>query len=267
MNYVVGDIQGCYQGLKKLLKIIKFNPNQDTLWAVGDLVARGEDSLSTLELLYDLGSNFKTVLGNHDLHLLSIINGIKPVKPQDKLDPLLASNDIEQYANWLRQFPLATMINKHNLLTHAGLFPEWSFKKAIRLSTEIESKLQSNDYTDFLMKMYQNTPDTWDNTKKSSLRLTFSVNALTRMRYLNKRNQLDFKEKNSPLQTPSKFIPWYEINNPHMLPEQRIIFGHWASLNGRTNQPNKIALDTGYVWGGHLTCLCLETKKLIKIKE
>jgi bis(5'-nucleosyl)-tetraphosphatase (symmetrical) len=262
MNYVVGDIQGCFRALQALLRQINFDPAKDTLWSVGDLVARGEDSLSTLALLYDLGPNFKTVLGNHDLHLLSVANGVKKANPKDNLSSLLASPKLSIFVDWLRQFPLAQQLDKQTLICHAGLYPFWSFSKAICLSKEVENVLRSDNYVDFLSHMYAKQTSNWEKAKHSPYRLKFIVDAFTRMRYVDKNGHLDFSCKRAPSDAPKHLIPWYEMNNCKRLSNQRILFGHWASLVGNTGINNIVGLDTGFVWGGKLTCLCLETNQI-----
>lgn len=262
MNYVVGDIQGCFRALQALLRKINFDPAKDTLWSVGDLVARGEDSLSTLSLVYDLGPNFKTVLGNHDLHLLSVANGVKKANPKDNLAPLLASPKLSLFVDWLRQFPLAQQLDKQTLLCHAGLYPFWSLSKALNLSKEVENVLRSDNYVDFLSQMYNKQRGNWDKAKHSPSRLTFIVDAFTRMRYLDEKGHLDFTYKCAPSDAPKHLIPWYKINDCKRLPNQRILFGHWASLMGNTGINNVIGLDTGYVWGGKLSCLNVETHQM-----
>ena len=266
MNYIVGDIQGCYRGLKNLLKKIQFNQNSDILWSVGDLVARGEDSLSTLSLLYDLGEAFQAVLGNHDLHLLSVINQVKPANPKDKLISLLESPDLDRYEQWMRQFPLAQMVDEKTLISHAGLYPEWSFKKAIKLSSEVQNVLISDNYIDFLTRMYSKKMSNWEQVKHAPQRQKFIVDAFTRMRYLAGNKELEFSEKCAPQDARNDLIPWYKIKNTQIKPNQRIVFGHWASLMGNTANKQMIGLDTGYVWGGKLSCLCIETNKIVHVK-
>lgn len=265
MNYIVGDIQGCYLGLKALLKKVRFKPHRDQLWAVGDLVARGEDSLSTLQYLFELGDSFKSVLGNHDLHLLSIANGLKNPKPSDKLDALLNDKDINKYVDWLRTFPLARKIDSKTLLCHAGLYPQWSIDDALDLSLEVQNKLKRKDYPLFLKNMYSSQSRNWQDAKNSTDRQVFIVDAMTRMRYLSAPLELDFKEKNSPDHAPSHLFPWFAVKNPRLTKKQRIVFGHWASLCGQTKKSQFIGLDTGFVWGGQMSCLCAETNMLYHV--
>lgn len=264
MNYVIGDIQGCFGGLQKLLKKLKFEPKTDKLWAVGDLVARGPNSLETLRYLKSLGKSFDCVLGNHDLHLIAMAHGIGKPKPNDKLDELIAANDFSKLIEWLQTKPLALKIGKNHLVSHAGLYPAWSFKQAIAASDEVSTCLQSKHAKQFLKNMYGNEPNRWDQNLTGVERLRFMTNALTRMRYVQK-EQLEFKHKCHPSVSPKELSPWFDIKNKHLKKEQIVLFGHWASLLGETNKAKVIGLDTGYVWGKYLSAYCVETKKIIKI--
>ncbi|MFT5790273.1 MAG: bis(5'-nucleosyl)-tetraphosphatase (symmetrical), partial [Shewanella sp.] len=53
-NYFVGDVQGCFDELELVLNKVGFNPSTDCLWAVGDLIARGQGSLQTLQYFKSL---------------------------------------------------------------------------------------------------------------------------------------------------------------------------------------------------------------------
>ncbi|MDU0354223.1 metallophosphoesterase [Paraglaciecola aquimarina] len=128
-TYIVGDIQACLVGLQLLLKKVEFNPQHDRLIAVGDLIGRGPQALETLQYLQSLGDAFDTVLGNHDLHFIAIYAGIRKAKPNDKFDELLASPNIKHHIDWLRQKPLALLLDPNTLVCHAGLHPSWSLKK------------------------------------------------------------------------------------------------------------------------------------------
>ena len=265
-DYVVGDIQGCLRGLDTLLTHVGFNPQYDKLIAVGDLVARGEDSLGVLALCVSLGSSFTSVLGNHDLHLITTQAGLKDVKPSDNLSALLKSKKINQYIDWLRQFPLAYQYDEHTLISHAGLYPGWSFEQALQYSDEIQHVLQLPDFANQINKLYGNQPYSWHSQLTGKQRLRFIVNAFTRMRYVTGHGALDFNAKMQPNVAPDNIKPWFQQYNPYLSPQQRVIFGHWASLLGQTNHQQFIALDTGYVWGYKLTALNLCNNTRIEIK-
>lgn len=268
-TYVVGDIQGCYDGLRRLLDKVKFDDTNDTLLAVGDLVARGEDSLNTLRFLKSLGKNFHSVLGNHDLHLLSVVNGIRKSKKSDKLQPLLKASDLPELVDWLRRFPLAMKIDDRSVMIHAGLYPKWSIEQSISLSDEVSEVLKADNYADFLESMYGNTPDNWSENLEGAERLRFIVNACTRMRFVYDNGTLDFDNKSHPSavshSTSNTIMPWFERKNTQLSSEQRVVFGHWAALSGQTNSHQFIGLDTGYVWGQSMTLLNLDNSLQVAI--
>jgi bis(5'-nucleosyl)-tetraphosphatase (symmetrical) len=264
-TFVVGDIQGCYSGLQRLLEKAKFSADKDKLFAVGDLVARGEDSLSTLRFLKSLGSSFETVLGNHDLHLLAVANKIRKPKKADNLQPLLDAPDLKALLDWLRQFPLAKKINDNHTIVHAGLYPHWSTDTLVSLSDEVSKKLQSKHYTDFLKNMYGNTPVKWSDKLEGESRTRFIVNACTRMRFLHADTSLEFETKTHPGQASKSVVPWFKVDNLHLKAQEQVLFGHWAALNSETQDDRFVALDTGYVWGQEMTMLDVNTGKLIQV--
>ena len=266
-NYVVGDIQGCLSGLLLLLEKVSFDPQKDKLWAVGDLIARGNESLETLLFLQQLGDAFSSVLGNHDLHFLATHAGIKTPKKADRLEKLLKYEKVGELVDWLRQMPLAIRYDKHTLITHAGLYPQWSFKKAIKLSDEVSQQLQSDGYVEFLRSMYGNEPRRWKNTLTGEKRLRFVVNAMTRMRFLTDKDSLEFETKTSPKEASKALRPWFSVTNSHLSKQHKVIFGHWATLMGNTQSAQFIGLDTGYVWRNHLTLYDLDNGHMVSIKQ
>jgi bis(5'-nucleosyl)-tetraphosphatase (symmetrical) len=263
-TYIVGDIQGCFEGLGRLLMNVDFSPVNDRLIAVGDLIGRGTQPLQTLDYLHTLEDRFDTVLGNHDLHLLAIYAGIRKAKPDDNLDTLLSSSKLKTHINWLRRKPLALMADQDTLVTHAGLYPEWSVKKALKVSLEVSEQLQAKDWKKFLANMYGNQPSTWQKSLLGAERLRFIVNAMTRMRFIENKNknELDFNCKTSPDQAPDNLTPWFKVDNKKLGSNQKIVFGHWASLNGNTHLQQFCGLDTGYVWGQDMTLLDLSSDRL-----
>ncbi len=252
-EYFVGDIQGCYEELARLLDRVHFDPGQDTLWSCGDLVARGPDSLKVLRLFRQLGRAGRTVLGNHDLHLLAVGAGIKRAKPKDRQQALLAAPDLPELLQWLRQQPLLVEFPERRLLlSHAGLPPHWSLDTALRRAEAVSQTLQGEHYLEFIGQMYGEKPDE-DRPGAGPLeQQIYAVNALTRMRFLHPNGRLDFACKTGP-ESALGLIPWYRYPQHHLLASHRIVFGHWAALDGHCDHPNGRALDTGCCWGGNLT--------------
>lgn len=261
--YAVGDIQGCYEELQKLLARINFDPAQDQLWLVGDLVNRGPGSLEVLRLVRSLGDSAITVLGNHDLHLLAVAEGIGKLHNGDTLDSILNAPDRDGLLHWLRHQRLLHVADGH-VLVHAGLLPQWSVKQALTLAHEVESALRGNDYAVFLEKMYGNTPPGWKDGLHGYARLRVIVNAFTRLRICNARGEMEFKFKREVEEIPEGYLPWFEVAQRKSL-DATIIFGHWSAL-GLKVEPHLIALDTGCLWGGPMTAIRLQDRQLFQVE-
>ncbi len=267
-TYLVGDIQGCFQELQALLAQVAFDKNKDLLYVAGDLVARGPDSLATLRFIKSLNRSAKVVLGNHDLHLLAVYAGIKKVKKQDKLTELLASSDVHELMHWLAQQPLLQQISNDNAyMSHAGISPQWSLQEAIEQAENAHQKLSSKEKNHWLRSMYGEQPNDWYQARNSEDKFRYTINAFTRMRYCDENNHLEFEQKLSPnslpstnIQSKTKLFPWYELSN--VINKTTWVFGHWATLMGDCSHNNIYALDTGCVWGNHLTLLRWHDKKI-----
>jgi len=230
--YAIGDIQGCHQELLQLLDIIDFSPSRDKLWVAGDLVNRGPNSLATLETLIGFGSSAECVLGNHDLHLLATIVGVRAPNTKDTIQEILDAPNCEEITQWIRHQPLIRSDQQRNIsMVHAGIPPIWSLETAKLLASEVEFALQSKDWKLFLHNMYGNTPLVWDDALKGSDRLRTITNYLTRMRFCTAEGVLDLEDKSHRYSSREGFDAWFEFANP-MLPENHeIIFGHWAALS------------------------------------
>lgn len=268
-NYFVGDIQGCFKELQRLLIKVSFNSSKDTLWAVGDLVARGPGSLETLRFFESLGESGKVVLGNHDLHLMAVQGKVKRANPDDHLQALLNAPDCRKLIDWLRQQPLARFLPKHNLIMcHAGVPPQWDLATLKQESELVSEQLKQTDYLDSVIRiMYQNKPNAWQENLTGIERTIFCINALTRMRFLHPDASLDFDCKLPPSKTNAKKLtPWFEFASNLKAPYQ-IVFGHWAALMGKTPHTYLHALDTGCCWGEHLTLWHIETNEKITQKK
>ncbi|QDX96377.1 bis(5'-nucleosyl)-tetraphosphatase (symmetrical) [Pectobacterium carotovorum subsp. carotovorum] len=260
-TYLVGDVHGCLVELNALLAQVSFNPEQDTLWLTGDLVARGADSLHVLRFVRSLGSSVRMVLGNHDLHLLAVYAGISRNKPKDRLNELLTAPDADELINWLRRQPILQVDDDLKLvMAHAGITPQWDLPTALMCAREVESILSSDSYPLFLDAMYGDMPNHWSPELSGLARLRFSTNVFTRMRYCFSGGQLDMLCKEPPSQAPSLLKPWFELSS-QVAGEYAIAFGHWASLEGKGTPENIYALDTGCCWGGELTMLRWDDKR------
>ncbi|MCY4043546.1 MAG: symmetrical bis(5'-nucleosyl)-tetraphosphatase [Cellvibrionales bacterium] len=259
--YAVGDLQGCLTPLKSLLSEVHFNPKQDQLWCAGDVINRGPESLETLRFLYQLGDACQIVLGNHDLHLLAVAFGDARFKKGDTLKPILTAKDSKKLLGWLRQQPLIHHDHGYTMV-HAGIPACWSIEKAISLSKEVEDALKNNHLA-YLTHMYGNQPDRWDDSLTGLDRLRCITNYLTRMRYIDTQNTLDLTNKIQPALNTTDALPWFEYR-VKQFPDDKILFGHWASLNGECEWPNLFALDTGCVWGGCLTMMRLSDQAIFR---
>jgi len=271
-TYAVGDLQGCYKALKKLLKKVDFSPDKDKLWCVGDLVNRGSNSLETLRFLRDIDDSVSIVLGNHDLHFLAINEGCAPERTKDTLSKLLKSEDCDKLCDWLRKKPLVHLdcIDTKNgpedfLMVHAGVAPTWSIKKTLKLAAEVELALQGKDYRKFLKNMYGDHPNRWHDKLQGQSRLRTITNYLTRVRFCDELGNLKLDIKGGLCSTPKGFKPWYEYEN--ISNKAMILFGHWAAIEGKTGKSRVHALDTGYVWGRELTLMRLENYQRYSISK
>lgn len=257
-NYVIGDIQGCYDELQSLLGLIHFNKTTDRLWITGDLVNRGPKSLDVLRFFKTLGSQHQIVLGNHDLHLLAVSLGVAQPKPGDTLDAILGAPDREELLEWLRHCSLLKHDKALNcVMTHAGIPPMWGLAQAKSLALEVEAILHGDNPKVFFEHMYGNQPDLWRDDLAGFERLRCITNYLTRMRFCYADGRLDLNYKGEIAGKPTDLYPWFELPN-RMFINEKILFGHWAALNGKTGLSDVIALDTGCVWGNKLTALRLE---------
>ena len=260
-KYAVGDVQGCLDPLKALLAKVAFNPSRDTLISAGDLVNRGPQSLETLRYCMGLGSAFKMVLGNHDLHLLAIAEGIRAPSEQDTIQEVLEAPDREIIFSWLRSQPLLLSEGNYQIV-HAGIPHIWELEQAKSLADEVSDAIQSTQRKAFFDHMYGNHPDLWDNSITGSERLRTITNYLTRMRFCDPQGRLDLKTKDCTSQ-PEPYKPWFSYERTDERPIE-IIFGHWAALKGKPFKSPLFALDTGYVWGGSMRLMCLEDQQIFQ---
>ncbi|MEO6185184.1 MAG: symmetrical bis(5'-nucleosyl)-tetraphosphatase [Steroidobacteraceae bacterium] len=255
-RYAIGDIQGCYEPLRELLRRLRFTADRDELFLLGDLVNRGPQSLEVLRFLRALGGNVRTVLGNHDLHLLAAHHDPqRSFRPGDTLQAVLDAPDREQLMDWLIEQPLLIDDGLGNVLLHAGLVPDWSVQQAATLAGEAVAALRAQP-REFLAQMYGNQPDCWRDAHTAAERHRFTVNVLTRLRYCRADGTIDLKMKQAPRKQQDAWLPWFE-HPARRSADRRVIFGHWSTL-GYLQRRNLLALDTGCVWGGALTAVDMD---------
>jgi bis(5'-nucleosyl)-tetraphosphatase (symmetrical) len=265
-TYVIGDIQGCFQPLLRLLEVVNFQPHTDHLWLTGDLVNRGPDSLAVLRFLTRLPNKPTIVLGNHDLHLLAVYSGKATMCESDTLEEILLAPDAGELCHWLRCHPLVYLDLEYGYtLVHAGFPPQWTGLQAKQHAQEVEKILMGTQYQDLLAQMYGETPNFWDEKLAGAERLRFIINALTRIRFCSLNGTLNFS-KNTVVGLQSEGLyPWFEIPN-RANDKEKIIFGHWAALRGKANAENVFSLDTGCVWGQQLTAMRLEDQQIFAVQ-
>jgi bis(5'-nucleosyl)-tetraphosphatase (symmetrical) len=264
MNYLIGDVQGCCGALDRLLAKIDFSPSRDRLCVLGDLVNRGPESLETLRRLRGFGSSATCLLGNHDLNLLAVAQGVRKPHRGDTIAEILEAPDRSDWLDWLRHRRMAVF--EHGwLMVHAGVVPQWDLAQTLALAAEVEALLQGDGLADFLPQMYGDQPARWDDTLTGVPRWRFVINTLTRIRFVAADGTLDLVTKDGADAAPAGHTPWFEA------PQRRsagtpIAFGHWATL-GLISRPDLISLDTGCVWGRQLSAMRIDDgrRELIQV--
>lgn len=258
-DYAIGDIQGCYDALMRLLEHVDYDDKVDKLWFVGDLVNRGPESLAVLRFIKQLAIRPNVTLGNHDLHLLSALFGGRPWREKDDtFQEVIEAEDADELGHWLRQ--QAVLIHDERLdivMCHAGIAPMWDLDKAKQLALELETVLKGPNYSHFLEKMYGNKPDLWDDKLTGIDRLRAITNYYTRMRICDSNGRLAFYYSGTVAHIPKPYYPWYAVPNRVEI-EPHLVFGHWAALLGHCPHERIHAIDTGCLWGGQLTALRLQ---------
>ena len=260
--YAIGDIQGCFNALRKLLDQIRFDPAQDLLWLVGDLVNRGPDSLAVLRYVKALGPAAVTVLGNHDLHLLAVASGCAPGRTKDTFQDALAAPDRDELLDWLRHQRLFYQ-EKEIALVHAGLLPQWTVSQAVELAGEVEVVLRSDVYQDFLCAHYKSEYFQWSDDLTGMTRLSTITNVLTKLRVCSAKGEMALSFTGPLEAVPNGLFPWFQV------PKRKssgvmIICGHWAAL-GLHMEDNVIALDDGCVWGRQLAAVRLDDRQVFQV--
>jgi len=265
-TYVIGDIHGCYNELLNLLDVIKFDEKKDSLIFLGDILNRGPDSLKTIRFIKSLGDRSTVILGNHDLAFLAISYGYIPNPKKNNISDLLKSEDLPDIRQWLCNQKLVIKKKKHTMV-HAGIPPMWSTNKASEMAEELENVLRVPATRKlFLSNLFGNEPNMWSEELEGVNRWRCIANYFTRMRLCNEEGRLNFKYQHGLNEKlPEGWDAWFNFKNKHIKKKERIIFGHWAALCGKTGKNKYIAMDTGCVWGYELTAYCLSTNKIFSV--
>lgn len=262
-TYAIGDIQGCYDSLQALLAQCNFNPDADRLWLVGDLVNRGPKSLETLRFVRSLGEAAITVLGNHDLYLLMVAEGGAKFRGKDDtLQEIFDAPDCSVLLDWLRQQPLCHTEGKY-CMVHAGLLPQWTVARARELAREVETALQGPNFREFILNLWGSEPAGWSDDLTGWQRLRVIVNAMTRMRFCTLDGVMEFKVKGKLANAPTGHLPWFDLPDRQSR-DAVLVTGHWSAL-GLKVEPNFLALDSGCLWGGHLTAVRLQDRAVFQV--
>ena len=257
----IGDVQGCYDQLMRLLEHADYDERRDVLWFVGDLVNRGPRSLETVRFVKGLGNRAITVLGNHDLNLLAVAEGVRKPHRGDTDSDILSAPDREELLAWLRQRKMMHAGNGY-VMVHAGLLPQWSIAQALALAREVETALRGPDHRELLKKMYGNDPVRWSDDLTGYKRLRVIVNSMARLRLVTPDGAMEFSHKTGLANLPAGYMPWYDAPGRASRGD-RILFGHWAAL-GLIDRKDVVCLDTGCVWGRALSALRLEDRRLFQ---
>jgi bis(5'-nucleosyl)-tetraphosphatase (symmetrical) len=209
-----------------------------------------------------LGDAAITVLGNHDLHLVCVAEGVERRRKRDTLDEVLAAPDRDDLVAWLRTRPLLH-VEEGFALVHAGLLPQWSIARARELAAEVEARLRGPDYRALLERMYGDEPDRWTDSLAGIERLRVVINAMTRLRVCDASGAMVLKFKGEPGEASGGWTPWFDApgraNRDHA-----IVFGHWSAL-GLCMRADVLGLDSGCVWGRSLTAVRLEDRELFQV--
>lgn len=263
-TYAIGDIQGCYEEFALLLDHVDFKTDRDTLWLLGDLINRGPDNVSVVRRVMEMGDAAIVVLGNHDLHYLAVHRGGHTPNRSDTFTDLLDSPIADEASDWFREQRFFYRDKALGyVMAHAGIPHLWRMKQALALAGEVEEVIQGSACEQYFREMYGNEPDVWQEDLEGMPRWRVITNYFTRMRLVDANGVMNFSHKGALEDAPAGLSPWFAFERPQPI-RQKILFGHWAALEGHTGDERFVGLDTGCVWGRALTALRLEDGRLFQ---
>lgn len=259
-RYVIGDIHGRIDALQRLVQHAEISPS-DEIWLVGDLVNTGPSSREVVRWAAER-ANLRCVLGNHDLHMLAVVEDKRALRKKDTFQDLLDAPDADELIEWMRQQNLVWREDDF-LMIHAGLLPEWTPREAESLGKEIEDRLRANPKKrrKFFETMYGNKPRKWSEELEGPARRRITVNALTRSRVLTVDGKLQFDFKGEYEDIPDGHVGWWELYDRQ---GYTILFGHWSALGFRM-MDGVIALDSGCAWERELTAVRLDDLHVFQV--
>jgi bis(5'-nucleosyl)-tetraphosphatase (symmetrical) len=260
-RYAIGDVQGCMATLERLLATIGYAPGRDELWLVGDLVNRGPRSLDVLRWARAQGDRVTAVLGNHDLHLLARAAGVSKAKKRDTLDAILAAPDRDELIDWLRARPLCHVADGF-LMIHAGVHRAWSLAEVEALAREIEAGLRGDDWRAWIASTV-GPPPPWRSDRVGIDRLRAALGYLVRVRMCDVDGDALPDFDGAPDEAPPGSVRWYRLA-PAALAHHTAVFGHWAAHGAYVGE-GVIATDSACVWGGELTAVCLDDRRVVSV--
>ncbi len=261
-TYAIGDLQGCFQSLLRLMSLLHFDPRHDRLWFVGDLVNRGPESLQVLRYIKNLGPAAVTVLGNHDLFLLAVAAKLTPLRKKDTLASILEAADRDELMTWLRQQPLLHREGEY-VLVHAGLLPQWSVEEAQEFAEEAVQALRGSGFESLLQALHPSGHLQWTPDLTGPVRWATITKVLTRLRTCSETGEMESTFSGPPELAPAGYSPWFQFSHRRSA-AATIVCGHWAA-SGLRMQSNLLALDSGCVYGRQLTAVRLEDRKIFQV--
>lgn len=114
---IIGDVHGCIDEFDRLLAKLRYDKGKDLVVLVGDIVAKGPDSLACVRKAQEIGAF--SVIGNHDYYVAT--GSFRENSEHAELAHKILGKEEMQ---WLSSLPLTLKIEEHNtLVVHAGLDP------------------------------------------------------------------------------------------------------------------------------------------------
>lgn len=261
-TWVIGDLQGAFEPLTRLVAKLDFDPARDRLIFAGDLVNRGPDSAEILRWCLSQGEAVTGVLGNHDVHLLACDRDERQVRKKDTITDVLAAPDRAALIGWLADRPLWIDAQDH-VIVHAAIHPAWTFEEARAIARETSEALRGPD-RDAIFASWRTGTGRWEPSGDPVQRATSALAILTRMRCVTTDQTQDFSWSGPLKGCPEELEPWFRSRG-FDAGDPTVCFGHWARL-GYHSEPGFVGLDSGSVYGRQLTAYCLEDRAVVQVR-